>query len=160
MFKKFIAGVLAFAAIGSATSAFAAVTGREAVALARREVPAHAVNFGLALEGTGYLVSFYDENSYRDFAVNVDSASGKITAVSSRGSNSVGSTMLTKAEADVTQAVLAQYPDAEKLTVKLVRQGRNNQFYEAAFSTPKFRQVTIEVSPVTCAFGKINMLYR
>lgn len=160
MFKKFVAGAAVLAAISSAAVAFAAVSGQEAVVIASKEVPAHAVNFGLKRDGSTYLVSFYDKETYRDFNVNVDAESGKITMVNIKGSNTVGSTTLNKTEEDVKNAVLAQYPNAKKLTVNLVRQGLNNQFYEVTFSTKKFRHVEMEVSPVTCAFGKINITYK
>ena len=160
MLKKFIVMAVTLAAIGSAASAFAAVTGREAEVIASKEVPMNAVNFGLAKEGSDYLVSFYDKETYRDFNVYVDSESGKVRMLNIKGSNTVGSTMLNKTEEDVKNAVLAKYPDARKLEVRLVQQGLNNRFYEATFSTEKFRMVEMEVSPVTCAFGKINITYK
>ena len=160
MLKKYLVGAIALATLSFASSALAAVNAEQALQIARKEVPAESVVFGLKEDGPKFVVNFRDNALFRDYDVDVAVADGKVLALEIKGSNFVGSTMCTKTEADVKNAILAAYPDAKDIAVSFNQQGENNKVYTATFNTAKFSSVDVEVSPVTCALGKCKMIYR
>ena len=160
MLKKYFVSAVALAALSIASSAFAAVTATQAMEIARKEVPAGSVFYGFDSKDPDFVAKFRNNATYIEYFVNVAAADGKLLKLEVQGSNAVGSTLLNKTEADVKNAILAAYPDAQDIAISYVDQGENNKVYKATFNTPKFRSAEAEISPVTCALGKCQLIYR
>lgn len=130
----------------------------DAIEAAKAEVPAGAVMYGIEEDDGKYEISFRDNETFRVYEVEVIAATNKVKEVEIKGSNIVGSTTIAKTPEDIKAIVLEAYPDAQNLVIKTEKEG-NNTKYEAKFSTPKYKEVEIELNPVTGAFGKVELKY-
>ena len=158
--KKMFLGMLTAGLVMSCSlSALAAISTREAIDIARREVPATAENYGVKLDNGVYEVKFRDNSRYTKYEIELNQDTGKVLEMEIKGSNSVKSTLLQKTEAEIRDIVLAEYPDAQNLFIKV---DRDNQYYEyeAEFNTAKYWKVELDISPVTGVIGKRDLKYR
>ena len=160
MFKKFVLGAVAVATMGFTASAFAAVTNEQAKEIARKEVPAQAVFYGIDNSNNKITVNFRNNETYKNYDVEVNQETGKVESLDINGSNFLGSTMKTKSEEDVKAAILAAFPDAQNIQVSYEKQGENNMVYNATFETAKYSKVEAEVSPNTCAIGRQKLIFK
>ena len=63
----------------------------------------------------------------------------KIKEIEVKGATFVkGSTIINKTPADIERFVMAEYPDARNIVVTMDKEG-NNSYYEAEFTTLKFK---------------------
>lgn len=159
--KKLLITSLLAGLLAMSTSAFAA-TRAEVIAAAKSEIPAGVFMYDYKEDASQKYVTeikFRDPKTLLDYEVEVDRTIAKVLEVEIKGSNDAKSTTLVKTHDDIEKIILAEYPDAQKLVIKL-EQDRNRYEYEATFTTPKYFEVELELNPVTGAIAKRELKYR
>ncbi len=156
MLKKFILLVTALAVMAVSAVAMAAPTqGKQQsiIDAARTEVPAAAVMYGYKEDGDKTVLNFRDNDNYLEYEVEVITATAKVKEVEIKGSNIAGSTTIVKTAEDIKAIVLEAYPDAQNIVIETEKEG-NNTYYEAKFSTPKYKKVEAKLNPVSGVFAE------
>ncbi len=156
MMKKFILLVTALAIMAVSAVAMAAPaknSQQSVIAAARAEVPAAAVMYGYKEDGDKTVLNFRDNDNYLEYEVEVITATAKVKEVEIKGSNIAGSTTIAKTAEDIKTIILEAYPDAQNIVIETEKEG-NNTYYEAKFTTPKYKKVEAKLNPVTGAFAE------
>lgn len=161
MLKKIAASLLLTALMSFSLTADAALRAKEALAIAKPEVPQEAVNYQLGVEqGTNVIIArFRNNNTYINYDIRMDAETGALISKDIIGSNYVGSTTVLKTAEDARQIALEAYPDAQDLTISTIKDDVNT-YYVAFFNNPQFSEAVLEISPSTGAIGKHLLKYR
>ena len=102
---------------------------RAAIEVAKAEIPANCNLIGYTTKGDESRITY----------VKVATATSKIKEIEVKGATFVkGSTIINKTPADIERFVMAEYPDARNIVVTMDKEG-NNSYYEAEFTTLKFK---------------------
>ena len=159
MNKKLATMLLTVCALAATATCFAQITAKEAIEIGKKEVPAVAVNYGTKTEVGEIKVFFFDDKTNVNYEVEIDSATGKVKELEIVGNRNIASNNIVKTEAEIRKIVLAKYPDAQNLFVKLDKED-NATVYEAEFFNPKYLKAELKLSPVTGDIGKEELKYR
>ena len=104
---------------------------RAAIEVAKAEIPANCNLIGYTTKGDESRITFQDPDTLEYYYVKVATATSKIKEIEVKGATFVkGSTIINK--------TLAEYPDARNIVVTMDKEG-NNSYYEAEFTTLKFK---------------------
>ena len=107
---------------------------RAAIEVAKAEIPANCTT-----KGDESRITFQDPDTLEYYYVKVATATSKIKEIEVKGATFVkGSTIINKTPADIERFVMAEYPDACNIVVTMDKEG-NNSYYEAEFTTLKFK---------------------
>lgn len=123
---------------------------RAAIEAAKVEVPAglNMLGYKVDRDGQESTITFQDPNTLEYYFVEVELATSKVESVKVNGATFVkGSTIINKSHEDIEKLVLAAYPNARNIVVKLEKEG-NNSYYEADFVTDKF-EGEVKFNPAT-----------
>lgn len=121
---------------------------REAIEVAKVEIPATCNLLGYTTKDDESLITFQDPDTLEYYYVKVVTATSKIKEIEVKGATFVkGSTIINKTPNDIKLAVLDTYPDARNIVVSMDKDG-NNSYYEAEFTTVKFKG-EVKFNPAT-----------
>lgn len=112
---------------------------RAAIEVAKAEIPANCNLIGYTTKGDESRITFQDPDTLEYYYVKVATATSKIKEIEVKGATFVkGSTIINKTPADIERFVMAEYLDARNIVVTMDKEG-NNSYYEAEFTTLKFK---------------------
>ena len=143
--KNYFIAVLALVVMMISSMAFAApgaptkYKGLSAIVAARTEVPTAANLLGYNEDGDNMIVVFQDPATLENYFVKVFMGTSKVKEVKINGAVFVlGSTVINKTADDVKSVLLKTYPDAMNIVIT-TGQDMNNTYYQANFTTKKFK---------------------
>lgn len=157
--KKFLLTGLVVGLMTMSSMAFAA-TRVEIMSAANEAVPHSADMYSINEDD-----AVKTELKYRDtrnnllYEVEVDKATAKVLEVEIQAAKILKSNKVIKTQADIQQIVLAEYPDAQNLVIKLEQKGKFYE-YEAKFNTAKCYEVELDINTATGAIFKRDLKFR
>ena len=158
MFKKalFTGMVLGMTTIASV--AMAAVSSTEAFDIAKAETSPTAAVFGYEEKFHKYEIKLQDRESMTRYEVDVDKSTGRILELDIKTAGNPVSRNVVKSVEDIRAIVLAEYPDAKNINIKLDREDYGHK-YEVKFQTAKFRLAEMDINPETGAIVERDLKY-
>ncbi len=142
----------------AATVAFADITSDQAVEIAKAETSPKAGVFGYEEEFNKFEIKLQDAATMTRYEVEVDKRGGRVLEVSVKSPVPDSSPRVVKSEADVRAVVLAEYPDANIMSIYLDREDYGKK-YEVRFSSPKYRLGELDINPETGAIAERELKY-
>lgn len=141
--KNLFSVLIALAALSIGALALAAPSpiyqSKAAIEAAKAEIPASCNMLGFETQEGDSLITFQDPDTLEYYYVKVATATSKVKEIDVKGATFIkGSTIINKTPADIEKFVLAAYPDASNIVVSVDKDG-NNSYYEAEFTTVKFK---------------------
>ncbi len=131
---------------------------RAAIEAAKAEIPATCNLIGYTTKGDESHITFQDPDTLEYYYVEVKTATAKVEEIEVKGATFIkGSTIINKTPADIELAVLDAYPDARNIVVSMDKDG-NNSYYEAKFTTVKFKG-EVKFNPATGAIFERELDY-
>ena len=135
MKKLFVTGLVA-GLMAISTMAFAA-TRVEIMTAANNVVPVSAEMYSMKEDDAVKTeLKYRDTRNNKLYEVEVDKATAKVLEIEVKDIKIVKSNKVIKTQADIEKIILAEYPDAQNLMIKLDQDGKNYE-YEAKFNTAK-----------------------
>lgn len=158
MKKLFITGLVA-GLMAISTMAFAA-TRVEIMTAANNVVPVSAEMYSMKEDDAVKTeLKYRDTRNNKLYEVEVDKATAKVLEIEVQDIKIVKSNKVIKTQADIEKIVLAEYPDAQNLMIKLDQDGKNYE-YEAKFNTAKCYEVDLDINTATGAIVKRDLKFR
>ncbi len=159
MNKKIFGVVTTLCMCLSVVAGAANVSLRDAVRIARTQVPkgCHLQNVENYNGVIG--VSFRNYNTLRNYTVFLEDEGGTPCERVMTGSNIVGSTNVLVDRTAITKAVFDRYKKVDNLKVELESEGKNNLRYRVEFLNERYI-ITALFNPATGALVKEHIIYR
>ncbi len=158
MMRKVLTTAWVLGVTAMASVAFAAVTRDRAIEIAKAETSPAAAVFECEEEFAKFEIKLQDTAKMIRYDVDVDKSSGRILEVDVKHAVQDSSPNVVKTEADIRAVVLAEYPDAQIIGIRLDREDYG-QKYEVRFSSPKFRYAELDINPETGVIAERELKY-
>ena len=158
MKKLFVTGLVT-SLMAISTMAFAA-TRSEIITAANNAVPVSAEMYSMEEDDAVKTeLKYRDTKNNKLYEVEIDKATAKVLEIEVQDIMIIKSNEVIKTQADVEKIVLAEYPDAQNLMIKLDQDGKNYE-YEVAFNTAECYEVELEINTATGAIVKRDLKFR
>lgn len=158
MKKLFVTGLVA-GLMAISTMAFAA-TRTEIMMAASNVVPVSADMYSMKEDDAVKTeLKYRDTRNNKLYEVEVDKATAKVLELEVQDIKIVKSNKVVKTQAEIEKIVLAEYPDAQNLMIKLDQDGKAYE-YDAKFNTAKCYEVELDLNAATGAIVKRDLKFR
>ncbi len=158
MLKKALLTTLVLGVTAMASVAFAAVSSSQAVEIAKAETSPNASVFSYEDEFHKYEIKLQDPATMTRYEVDVDKLTGRVLEVGIKHPVQDSSPRVVKSAEEIRAVVLAEYPDANIMSIYLDREDYG-QKYEVKFSSAKYRLAELDVNPETGVIAERDLKY-
>lgn len=104
-------------------------------------------------------LKYRDTRNNKLYEVEVDKATAKVLELEVQDIKIVKSNKVVKTQAEIEKIILAEYPDAKNIYIKLDQDGKKYE-YDAKFNTEKCYEVDLDINTATGAIVKRDLKFR
>ena len=156
MLKKALLTTLVLGMTAMASVAFAAVNSTQAIEIAKTSAGASVFSYEDELHK--YEIKLQDPATMTRYEVEVDKISGKVLEVTVKVAAQESSAKVVKSAADIKAIVLAEYPDARIIGIRLDKEDYGHK-YEVKFANAKYRIAELDINPETGVIVERDLKY-